>query len=382
MKIKSIQVKSFKRFTNLTIEDIPATAKAVVVVGPNGSGKSSLFDAMLHWHRFKYKFQILNSELNYYVKQGSATASIQDSVTIQFHGQVQEHNKQYWKGKFYFRSAYRNDPDFMISSLTRLDDPTKNYRFKNFIQNDAVVQKNYQRLVSLTLKELYSEENNEKSVIQLREELIGKVRESLSRVFVDLNLSGIGDPLESGSFYFEKGTSKDFHYKNLSGGEKSAFDLILDMIIKKNYFPDAIMCIDEPEIHMHTSLQASLFEELVNLVPENGQLWINTHSIGMLQRARDLNKSNPGSIIILDFSGHNFDDNTTIKPSTVDRTLWQKFIELTLGEMGDLVSPREVIFCEGDQRGRKLKNFDAIIFNQVFNSKYPDVEFISLVVPE
>ena len=46
MKIKSIKLKDFKRFTDLTIKDLPETAKLVVMIGPNGCGKSSVFDAL------------------------------------------------------------------------------------------------------------------------------------------------------------------------------------------------------------------------------------------------------------------------------------------------------------------------------------------------
>ena len=45
MKIKSLQLKNFKRFTDLTLQDIPDNAKLVLLIGSNGSGKSSVFDA-------------------------------------------------------------------------------------------------------------------------------------------------------------------------------------------------------------------------------------------------------------------------------------------------------------------------------------------------
>jgi DNA repair exonuclease SbcCD ATPase subunit len=44
MKIKSVQLKNFKRFTDLTIDNIPENTKLVLLIGANGSGKSSLFD--------------------------------------------------------------------------------------------------------------------------------------------------------------------------------------------------------------------------------------------------------------------------------------------------------------------------------------------------
>ena len=39
MKIKQIRLVKFKRFSDLTISEIPKTTKLVVLVGPNGCGK-------------------------------------------------------------------------------------------------------------------------------------------------------------------------------------------------------------------------------------------------------------------------------------------------------------------------------------------------------
>src|SRR4051812_21222122 len=47
MHIKRVSVSDFRRFTKLEIEDIPPTAKLVLLAGPNGNGKSSLFDAFM-----------------------------------------------------------------------------------------------------------------------------------------------------------------------------------------------------------------------------------------------------------------------------------------------------------------------------------------------
>ncbi len=45
MRISSVHMKNFRRFTDLDIREIPASAKLVLLVGSNGSGKSSVFDA-------------------------------------------------------------------------------------------------------------------------------------------------------------------------------------------------------------------------------------------------------------------------------------------------------------------------------------------------
>jgi len=39
MKIKRLQLKNFKRFTDLTIQGIPESSKLVLLIGNNGRGK-------------------------------------------------------------------------------------------------------------------------------------------------------------------------------------------------------------------------------------------------------------------------------------------------------------------------------------------------------
>lgn len=51
MRLLNTHITRFRRFADLTIDDIPASAKLVVLAGPNGSGKSSLFDALLLRYR-------------------------------------------------------------------------------------------------------------------------------------------------------------------------------------------------------------------------------------------------------------------------------------------------------------------------------------------
>ena len=51
MRLQSITIKDFKRFTDLTVTGIPESARLIMLAGPNGSGKSSFFDALDRWHK-------------------------------------------------------------------------------------------------------------------------------------------------------------------------------------------------------------------------------------------------------------------------------------------------------------------------------------------
>jgi len=320
MKISHIKLKNYKRFTDLTITNLPSTAKLIILVGPNGSGKTSLFDAFLLWYSLHCQYPI-NSDKRFHLKSEiHDNAWYSKLVNIEFHdnpnqlGPLHNGNGPIRKGQFYFRTAYRNESDFLINQLKNQVDPTQKL-IKSLAENDITVSENYQRLISYTLSGVYNEKNNHKTIESFREELIGKIKSSLNNVFDDLTLSSIGNPTSNGSFYFAKGASTDFHYKNLSGGEKSAFDIILDLIIKSSYYSNAIFCIDEPEAHMHTRLQSALLEEIYNIIPDCSQLWLATHSLGMLKKAKELEEKKPGSVVFINFDNLNFDLPLVIEPS-------------------------------------------------------------------
>lgn len=383
MKISNIYIQHYKRFTDLTITGLPSTAKLVVLVGPNGCGKTSLFEAFNHWYKWK-GFSCVGDMLYSLKKEDGIDIHISSDwynrishIDINFHDAAFD-SQEAIHGKFYFRSAYRNDPDFTIQNFSRQRDPIHEQK-NNLMSTDATVSSNYQRLVSSAVSGLFKGDNDAKTVEELREELIGKIRESLKRVFGDLILTGVGDdPLNNGSFFFTKGVVKDFHYKNLSAGEKSAFDLILDLIIKSASFPDTVYCIDEPEAHMHTHLQSVLLQELYQLIPNDSQLWVSTHSLGMLRKAQELETANPGTVVFLDFDGCDFDTSVTIEPTVINKTILRRFMQLALDDFSAFIAPQRIVFCEGNPKGHANPNFDAQVYTKIFGESHPDVAFVSV----
>ena len=195
----------------------------------------------------------------------------------------------------------------------------------------------------------------------------------MNRLFTDppLVLRSLGHPTDGDLFEFDKGTSERFTYQNLASGEKAALDLLLDVIVTKTEDDETIVCIDEPEAHIHTKLQGQLLEELYNLISDNSQLWIATHSIGMVRKAQDLWREDPDSVAFLDFGNHNFDEQVTLKPITPDPDFWSNTYEVALGDSAQLVLTEWTVFCEGEK-------FDADCYKNIFGSHHPEVCFISL----
>jgi len=159
--------------------------------------------------------------------------NLNQTVEVKLHG-----NPPPLKGCLYVRTAYRNDPDFAVGGINRPTNPAEGIRVSRAIENDQAVGENYGRLIYETMAGVYDPANEAKTVGAFRQELIGEIRDSMRRVFGDLVLNNISDPLGAGgAFHFDKGTANAYHYKNLSGGEKAAFDLLLDLHVKEALLP-------------------------------------------------------------------------------------------------------------------------------------------------
>lgn len=381
MKIKRAQFDRFKRFHNLTLDEIPEATRLVVLVGPNGAGKSSVFDGFRLWHSL-HDSRGFQHDVHYHRKVGVDTDGLAPTqqVTVDFH-QAMPTEEAAKKKLFYFRSSYRNEADFVVTQLQRSGPVLNAPVVSRMIDNDSTVSGNYQRLVADAVDHLFTDPDDGQTVRQIRDRLLGKIRESMRRVFNGLELSGTGDPLDGGTFLFGKGNSKDFQYKNLSGGEKAAFDLLLDVVVKAGHYDDTVFCVDEPETHMHTRLQGQLLAELFRAVPERSQLWIATHSIGMMRKATELVSTHPGQVVFLDFGEANFDSPATLTPVAVDRRFWVRLLEVALDDLAGLVAPRRVVLCEGkpkDDKNPGRSGFDSKCYRTIFGSEFSDTDFISV----
>ncbi len=375
MRFKSAAIKDFKRFTELVVQGVPESARLIMLAGPNGSGKSSFFDALSSWHKMYARRNPWNDD--YHLKTDSRQTSewSEQQLAVTFHHPMSD-DPQEKKKVIYTRSAFRNDPEFQTSQLQRLPDPLDEGRVNRMIDNDVAISRNYQRLVGQVFGIFGAEPQMTDG---LTESLISPIRDPVSRLFPTLTLNSLANPMEDGTFRFSKAASAGFHFKNLSGGEKAVFDLVLDLVIAKPAYDNTLFCIDEPEAHMNARLQAELLSVLYGLIPQTCQLMLATHSIGMMRRARDIEAEHPGSVIFLDFSERDFDERQVIEPAVPDRAFWNTAYDVALDDLAALIAPERVVIGEGEPKNRNTSanySHDARCYERVFRAEFPETQFV------
>ena len=383
MKLKSVQITKFKRFESLRIEYIPKSTRLVVLLGPNGCGKSSLFD-LLHTYLKVNRFYGFQNRDQFYFQRHldgdikQLRQDLQKRVKVNFHSEPQ--SEQDFKKSIYLRTAYRNEASFQQKNIASRPDVFEEDGRKKTIDDDKTVSGNFQRLFRRLVGKVTTPGLRTDDIMQ---ETIGDIRKGLENIFEDLTLDNLVDPDEHGTFTFSKGNINNFLYDNLSGGEKAVFDLLLDIVVKKKFYDDSIYCIDEPETHLSTRLQAHVLRELFSLIPENSQLWIATHAIGMVREAAKLWTEDPKKVVFLDFgfradgTPRNFDQCEIIRPANPDRTFWTRHYDVALDDLSEIIAPKQVVLCEGSVQGESGA-FDENCYNLIFSVEFPHTLFISV----
>src|SRR5258708_4302570 len=141
---------NYKRFTDLTITGLPASARLVVLAGPNGSGKSSVFDGFGLWHGANGSAGGHSWDESYGAKVGTAPVAWPQHVLMNLHGGLPPGPEER-KKLVYIRTAFRNEPDFAISGINNMPSPLDVGHIQRMIDNDISVSGNYQRLVLETV---------------------------------------------------------------------------------------------------------------------------------------------------------------------------------------------------------------------------------------
>ena len=379
MKLKSARIRNFKRFVDLTFADLPAEARLVVLLGPNGCGKSSLFDAFQRRLKVDQFFGMSDQLKRYYWRPQPGAVAQSDDVALEFHGPHPQSQDEL-KKSLYLRSAYRHEPSFQNTRIEPQSDVLDRHAVRRLIDTDRTVQNNFQRLIWHLLRRVTTPGLTTDRIML---ETIGDLQKSMQTVFGDIYLDALVAPEDTGTFTFTKGESRNFLYENLSAGEKAAFDLMLDVVVNRAAFDDSLYCIDEPEAHLSTRLQGTLLKELYGLIPDNSQLWLATHSIGMVRMAQEIRAEHPGQVVFLDMGFHpdgtrrDYDKPQRIAPADPDYGFWTRHYAVALDDMAELLAPDQIVLCEGSSKIDDSA-LDESCYNKIFARDFPRVRFVSV----
>jgi len=343
MRITRLQLKNFKRFTDLTIENIPKEAKLVLLIGSNGSGKSSIFDALDSWTSDIF------SRLDLLVGSYYSKNELKPEINISFDDNIElsSNTKALNKdlkanyallkksSKFFARSSNRIVPRIsnrgdIDAVRNNTDGPPSFIDADTRFENDLLM---YMQQIDNALREpVFSGKSAD--TLKIFQDFIQPLNSSLISIFggdvtttIQIAEFQNATSQSSGKLIFRKGNSK-INYDLLSHGEKQVVILLLNFIVRKTYYEDAIIFIDEMDCHLNTALQYRLLEEIVNVwIPDSAQLWTASHALGFIDFAR-----HSGTAAIIDLNLLNFDIPQILVPQPKESM-----------EVYDIAVPKETI---------------------------------------
>jgi predicted ATPase len=385
MKVKKVELRNgYKRFHHLTIDLGEKPKKIIALVGANGCGKSSVLDGMLYLSssharignkgQKDHKYHSMNQTPNY--NHSNVTIEFETGSFPDVYGQKNLLGLQ--ATLFSFRSPYRYNSDLMVTQSTALNEIRQNnYGASTSSDLDDKMEQSYRRLY-IKYNRYLNDENCRPS--EAKEKIIGDLNEALKNC-LDIEITSIGNIESSeGTLYFKKPDHpSEFGFNVLSSGEKEVVDILLDLYLRQDVYNDTVFLIDEPELHLNTSIQKSLLIEINKLVGNNCQIWVATHSIGFLRALQDELKEEC-QIIYFPKNPDRARAPETLLPIPKTRSNWQMIFETALDDLTGLISPKRIIYCEGrDQPGADgaERGLDAKVYNKIFSEKHHDTLFIS-----
>jgi predicted ATPase len=385
MKIKKIQLSNgYKRFHDLTIDLGDEPKRIIALVGPNGCGKSSVLDGLL-FHNNAYNKIGNKGEKDHTYHSMTQTPNFKyQNVGIEFDEgdfhSIRRKREVYGKENtlFSFRSSYRYNSNLKVKHSKAITEiRLNNYGATASSDLDDKMEENYRRLYIKFNNYLHEQDCTPS---QAKAKIIGDLNQSLKNC-LDLEIMSIGNiEANQGTIFFIKSDHpKEFEFNVLSSGEKEVVDILLDLYLRADEYDATIFLIDEPELHINTSIQKKLLLEINKQVGQNCQIWVATHSIGFL---RALQEDLKDECQIIQFQkGINWASTTQVlTPIKKTLTKWKEIFETALDDLTGLVSPKRIVYCEGKDRpgvNGIEKGFDAKVFNNIYGEKYHNTLFIS-----
>lgn len=374
MKVTKLHLKNFKRFTDLKIENIPTSAKLVLLIGSNGSGKSSVFDA------FEVSSQIFkgaSSDRDYYKKNKNNKFSVEifenerSSILNEDFDFGVNGSSSFNAKSFYGRTSFRQVPKLKRTALGqggKFNFEEDSDRPRQFIEKDDRFENDIEKITEVILKDLFRSENTKE---QIKEKYIFPINSALDNIFgggngTRLKLIEIIPPLEGkvAQINFLKGNS-EIHYNLLSAGEKEIFNILINLLSRRHIFNDTVYFLDEIDLHLNTKLQFNLIKEITeNWIPDSCQFWTASHALGFIDYARQSDMA-----AIIDFDDLDFDKSQVLTPLAKD-SLQVYDVAVPVEMLAKMFAGKRIVICENrNDEYYNLLDIDNTVFVGVKDSR-------------
>jgi RecF/RecN/SMC N terminal domain len=370
MFIKEIQLKNFKRFTDLTVKiNTPEQPKLVLLIGANGSGKSAIFDAFEYASKYQEEGKTKGLQDSvYYVKDGTKPAEIKiidakdgeyaSTMNAMSNSREVTQSTDFGLTSFYGRSAIR-----YLSKLTKtsvgnnvIDIKLNMDKPEYYIDIDHRFENDLEVLMLDIIQQVFRgiNQSNPDEIRKIKD-FLNRINFALPRIFgnvspTSLVFSQLLPPADGKTLkmFFQKGSS-EINYDLLSSGEKEVINIIFNLFVRTPVYTDTIYFLDELDTHLNTALQYNLLKEIVeNWIPDNCQIWTASHSLGFIEYAEKSKNA-----VIIDFDNYDFDSPIVLEPQKTK-------------EVFDIAVPKETLaFLFKDRKKVFCENYNASFYNSL-----------------
>lgn len=341
--ITSIYVNDCYAYQNFNIElEKHQPFSHLILTGKNGSGKSTILrminrfitsclrgeDLRVTAKRQKESIEILSSKEHISEQElGLYGYNVKDieRITPNFSNEIVPFLKTSNKEIIYtFLLPYRK------SKVNEVVNPTKQSDFEEqLIQNSASSDffiKNFQQfLVNKKVAQAFAQLKNNKDEIEKTNIFFQEIENIFGEIFEDKGLKLVFTE-NTYEFFIELSDGRKLTFDILPDGFSAFLSILMDLftrldLIRKSegnftYDPCGIVLIDEPETHLHLSLQYQVLPILTKLFP-NVQFIVATHSPAVISSIKN--------VTVFDL---------TSKETLSDEVIGKSFSELMVSHFG------------------------------------------------
>lgn len=336
--ITSIHVNDCYTYQDFTIDLLPNQPFShLILTGKNGSGKSTILKALNvnveSFIRLGKDYNVKEKSLEHY-----GEGSVLKKITTLERTRLELSSKVNIAFNTIEKTIFPDAGQFVIysyllpnrnSKVDEVNSPTKDDEFekqlKDFNSPDFFIQRFKQFLVNKKVNQAFAQLDHNEVEIAQTNTFFRKMEEIFGRIFEDNSLKLVFDK-DAYEFFIKLNDGRELTFNVLPDGFSAFLSILMDLFVRlelirksvgnHSYDPCGIVLIDEPETHLHLSLQYQVLPILTSLFP-NVQFIVATHSPAVISSIKQ--------VTIFDL---------TTKETLSDAAVGKSFSELMVSHFG------------------------------------------------